>query len=137
MAYFIVITGFNIYSFKNFIHYLNIFVKFPRDKSFISDYVAKIFKTKLNKNGKNIVFTLFIFITFVFIFIFLNQNSGRASATSKLSPLSPEPYDRAATVDIPLDSSKVHHIMKMLKEMSKLCCINVADQIYNCVNFYL
>ncbi|KAK7335510.1 hypothetical protein VNO80_27399 [Phaseolus coccineus] len=37
---------------------------------------------------------------------FYNTNSGRASATSKLSPLSPEPYDRAATVDIPLDSSK-------------------------------
>ncbi|KAI9113619.1 hypothetical protein K1719_015546 [Acacia pycnantha] len=28
------------------------------------------------------------------------------SATSKLSPLPPEPYDRGATIDIPLDSSK-------------------------------
>ncbi|CAJ1956520.1 unnamed protein product [Sphenostylis stenocarpa] len=36
---------------------------------------------------------------------FYNTNSGRASATSKLSPLSPEPYDRAATVDIPIGSS--------------------------------
>ncbi|MCH96667.1 secretory carrier-associated membrane protein 1-like, partial [Trifolium medium] len=28
------------------------------------------------------------------------------SATSRLSPLPPEPYDRGATIDIPLDSSK-------------------------------
>ncbi|KAK7401979.1 hypothetical protein VNO78_13893 [Psophocarpus tetragonolobus] len=32
-------------------------------------------------------------------------NSGSASAISKLSPLSPEPYDRATTVDIPLNTS--------------------------------
>lgn len=36
------------------------------------------------------------------------QNPGSVpSATSRLSPLPPEPYDRGATIDIPLDGSKV------------------------------
>jgi len=41
--------------------------------------------------------------------LFLNlQNSGSVpAANSKLSPLPPEPYDRGANIDIPLDSSKV------------------------------
>ncbi|XP_061346713.1 secretory carrier-associated membrane protein 1 isoform X2 [Gastrolobium bilobum] len=38
---------------------------------------------------------------------FYTTNPGSLPpATSKLSPLPPEPYDRGATVDIPLDSSK-------------------------------
>jgi hypothetical protein len=36
---------------------------------------------------------------------FANPTSVPA-ATSKLSPLPPEPYDRGATMDIPLDSGK-------------------------------
>lgn len=55
--------------------------------------------------------SLCLFITFLHL-----QNPRTApSATSKLSPLPPEPYDRGATVDIPLDTSKVDWIMKMLK----------------------
>ncbi|XP_010526523.1 PREDICTED: secretory carrier-associated membrane protein 1 [Tarenaya hassleriana] len=38
---------------------------------------------------------------------FFMPNSGTVPpATSKLSPLPPEPYDRGATIDIPLDSGK-------------------------------
>ncbi|KAK7342220.1 hypothetical protein VNO80_25164 [Phaseolus coccineus] len=38
---------------------------------------------------------------------FYTTNSGNVpSANSRLSPLPPEPYDRGATIDIPLDSSK-------------------------------
>ncbi|XP_012462081.1 secretory carrier-associated membrane protein 1 isoform X1 [Gossypium raimondii] len=38
---------------------------------------------------------------------FYTTNPGSVpSATSRLSPLPPEPYDRGATVDIPLDSAK-------------------------------
>ncbi|KAM7271506.1 hypothetical protein ACFE04_030720 [Oxalis oulophora] len=35
-----------------------------------------------------------------------NNNGGAPPATSKLQPLPPEPYDRSATVDIPLDSAQ-------------------------------
>ncbi|KAL9297668.1 hypothetical protein ACSQ67_023564 [Phaseolus vulgaris] len=39
--------------------------------------------------------------------VFDCKNSGNVpSANSRLSPLPPEPYDRGATIDIPLDSSK-------------------------------
>ncbi|XWS39500.1 hypothetical protein CRYUN_Cryun18bG0059800 [Craigia yunnanensis] len=38
---------------------------------------------------------------------FYTTNTGSVPpATSRLSPLSPEPYDRGATIDIPLDSAK-------------------------------
>ena len=44
------------------------------------------------------------------------QNTGSVpSANSRLSPLPPEPYDRGATIDIPLDNAKVGWIMKSLK----------------------
>ncbi|WVZ00058.1 hypothetical protein V8G54_026127 [Vigna mungo] len=36
----------------------------------------------------------------------VNPFANSRSASTKLSPLSPEPYDRSATVDIPLDSSE-------------------------------
>ncbi|KAI9086696.1 hypothetical protein K1719_031290 [Acacia pycnantha] len=37
---------------------------------------------------------------------YMTNSATVPSATSKLSPLPPEPYDRGATIDIPLDSSK-------------------------------
>ncbi|KAK4770192.1 hypothetical protein SAY87_030724 [Trapa incisa] len=37
---------------------------------------------------------------------FYMPNPGGAPSNSKLSPLPPEPYDRGATIDIPLDPSK-------------------------------
>lgn len=58
----------------------------------------------------------FSFITFLHFLPLILQNPGSvSSATSKLSPLPHEPYDRGATIDIPLDSSKVDWIMKILK----------------------
>ncbi|CAH8336782.1 unnamed protein product [Eruca vesicaria subsp. sativa] len=39
-----------------------------------------------------------------------NTNVPPASNSSYLKPLPPEPHDRGATVDIPLDSDKVNHI---------------------------
>ncbi|XP_028808473.1 secretory carrier-associated membrane protein 1 isoform X1 [Neltuma alba] len=37
---------------------------------------------------------------------YMTNSATVPSAASKLSPLPPEPYDRGATIDIPLDSSK-------------------------------
>jgi hypothetical protein len=53
------------------------------------------------------------------------QNPGSVpSATSRLSPLPHEPYDRGVTTDIPLDSSKVDLDVKMSKYQNYLsqCC---------------
>ncbi|KAA3467993.1 secretory carrier-associated membrane protein 1-like [Gossypium australe] len=43
----------------------------------------------------------------------VNPFSNQGTASSRLSPLPPEPYDRGATIDIPLDS------VKSLKEKEK------------------
>jgi hypothetical protein len=64
------------------------------------------------------------------------QNPGSVpSATSRLSPLPHEPYDRGVTTDIPLDSSKVDWMWKCRN--IKTICLNavIASRFNYILNF--
>lgn len=57
----------------------------------------------------------YVLIQYLSLLIFLlNFQNGVTPADSTLTPLPPEPYDRGATVDIPLDTGKVLITLKML-----------------------
>jgi hypothetical protein len=45
---------------------------------------------------------------------FANHTSVPPASNSYLKPLPPEPYDRGATVDIPLDSGNVRYFQYLL-----------------------